>query len=390
MAQERIGNLGYLAFKKETTKGVPVKTDTYVPFYSSSLVTNANHVEANPAFGSRFEVYQQLQGQRSHSGNFVVMAEPNTAAYFFDMTLTRTNTTGTSPATHTFGLSNTIDPSSYTIDESFGNIVVRWWGFQASEIAPEWNDNEMRLNVTGSALGSFAGRKIATVSGATVTFSTDYDPNPTKGLVVGDLVRVFKTNETTEDFTVSAVTNATTITLSGSTTGAAGDFLYLRPATPSFTLLSPFLWAKTEFRYGSTAAEALTAAHTPLETGAGWSITNGFEDEAGAKRSGSFDPASLPRVAGRYTFTDRRFFDTPEQVRQFNGMEKVAIVARHFSGANNEYELRVTMNHMKVGNPVPPIEVGSVIYSEQALLPQYDGTDGQGFDVKVINNISSI
>lgn len=388
---ERVSNGGYLAIGVQSDPNTVVRPTFYTLLYTDTLTTNDNFVESSPIYGSSFEVFQVLQGQRTHTGGVVVLAEPNTAGHLFNSVLVKSGTTGTSPYTHTFGASTSTAPKSYVFDISLGNVVKRFWGFKGSSIKPEWNENEMRLSVQGAAIGSFQGRKIESVVGSVVTLSTDYDQSPTTGLVANDLLRFFKADGTTVDLTVTSVDSATAFTASGTPTGVAGgDFVHLRPATPNLSVLQPFLWTKTEFRFGTTAAAALSATQTRLERGSGWEIINKLAEEGGSLRSGAPDPASLTHTTVRYNFTDRRFFDTPEQLQKFTSMDKVACVARHFAGASNQYELRVTMNHMKVGNPVPGIESGNVIYSEQLLRPQYDTSDGQGMDVKAINELSSL
>jgi hypothetical protein len=387
---ERIGNLSYLAIGKQTDPHTAVTPSNYVPFWKESFTTNGNSIESNPAYGSRFEVFQVLQGQRDHSGAITVTAEPNTIASFFDMELTKSSTTGSGPYTHVFGLSNLTDPHPYTFDISLGSHVKRIFGVQASAITPTWNDNEMRLEVSGAGLHSYMGRKIASVSTSTLTLSTEYDPRPTLGLVENDLMRIFKADGTMLDHTIVSLTD-TTVTLNSAPSGvAAGDILHLRPATVSFDLLTPFLWSNTEFRYGADATAALAAAHTPLEAGSNWSIMNSFEDDAGSKRSGSFDPASLVRTTARYELTDKRHYDKSDQEAKRQSLEKVACVVRHFAGAARQYELRLTFNHMKVDNPIPPVEAGSVMYSEQVYKQQYDQIDGKGLEVTVINNRATV
>jgi len=394
MAQERHSNLGYIAFKKETTKGTAVVPNVYVPAYSEDLTTNWNLIEDNPIVGNKFARFQVLPGLRGHTGNLTVMGEPNTIGYLFDMLLRKGSTTGSDPYTHPFTLSTT-NPNSYTMDISYVSHVVRFFGVEASAITPTWESGEMRPEVTVSALKSWAGRTVASVSGSgpyDVVFDTDYDPRPTDGLVVGDLLQFY-------DYSESAIINAivdgidsdgVTIEVSENVAAlAAGDYCTLRPATPSFSLLTPFLWQRTEFRFGADAAAALTATHTPLEQDSNWAIMHPFEEDEGSKRSGSFDPASLPRMQGDAEFNARVFFDTPEQLQRWLDIQKRAVVIRHFSGTG--YELRVTLNNVRVREGAQPhLEAEGILYSDLNFAPTLDTGDGQALDVKVLNAVSSI
>lgn len=394
MSTERIGNIGYFGLIKEVTVGTPLTPTDYIPLYDESIKTNANLQRQDPVYGGKFGTYNVLQGQRDHSGDVTVMAEPNTTGRLFDMLLVKGTTTGSDPYTHPYTLSTSTNPKSYTVDISTGNIVKRYWGVGASSISAEWQDNELRWKIAVSALGSFQGREIATISTITLTLTTTYDPAPNKGLVVGDLVRVYKAATGATLNTTIATVNAdgVTITLADSAASfAAGDMIHLRPATPSFSTLQSFLWSKTQFCFGATASAALSATHTPLDPGTTFEVIHGFSKSEGEKRSGSFDPASLVRSLGDARFSIKKFFDTPEDVKRFNALEKYAVVIRCYAGSTNQYEARITLNNIKTDNPAASIKSGGEInYSEFDYIPQQDSSDGQGMDVKVLNALSSI
>jgi hypothetical protein len=258
MAVERLANLGYAALKKEVTRAVPVTPNVFVPLYKETLMTDMHLDEDNPIMGVRSFPYNDFVGMRSHDGQITVLAEPNTAEFFLDMMLTAGSITGAGPYTHPFteGLAN-----SYTLDLAKGQVVHRYWGVEAEMIEPTFDKDKMQFNIDVSARGSFLSRKIASVTTTSITFDTTYDPSPTTGLVIGDLVRCMSatTPSTTADFTVSSITNGTTVVVN-STAAAyiAGDYFFLRPQTPSYTILSPFLWGRTQFQFGATAAELCT------------------------------------------------------------------------------------------------------------------------------------
>src|SRR5689334_6035648 len=133
---ERLSDLGYLAIAKETTKGTPAAVPTiYVPLYNESMKINQNNVVDTPILAQKYTKYHVLPGMRDYQGNVEIMAEPNTAAFFFDMLLNKTGTTGANPYTHSFAL-NATNPNSYTVDIARGNVVFRYMGVEASEIKP--------------------------------------------------------------------------------------------------------------------------------------------------------------------------------------------------------------------------------------------------------------
>jgi hypothetical protein len=392
---ERLANLGYFALIKEASRGVPLTPTDYVPVYDEDMTNEMNYQRQQPIYGGKFDTYQVLYGQREHVGKATILAEPNTMAKVVDMTLTKGTTTGAGPYTHPYTLGSVAN--SYTVDISTGNVVTRFFGVENSKLTPGFNDNEMTMGLQLSALGSFNTREIATVSTNTITLKIDYDPlAPSKGLVAGDLVRIYKQSTgAILDTTVTTVNgDGITLVLGASAAAfAAGDMISLRPATtPAFTLLNPFTWSDTQFCNGATAAAALSAAQTRLEQGTAWEVYHNFEDEKGAKRSGGRDPAALVRTVGGYSFKLKRFFDNPDDMKNYHANIKGAWVARHFVYQNGQiYEMRVTMNNTKVGtSPKPPLKAGDILYSEIDYMPQYDASDAQGFDIKMINNLATI
>lgn len=391
---ERLSNLGYLGLVKEATAGTPLTPTDYIPLYDETLSTEMNFVDQQPIYGNKFATFATIQGQRSHKGDLTVLAEPNTTAKLFDMLLTKTSTTGANPYTHVFD--HTGDSNSYTLDISTGNVVNRYYGVKASKIAQSYNKTELQWKISVSALGSFSGRALSaapTGSGTyTVLLSTAYDPSPTTGLVAGDLIRFYHAPSTTIDATVLAIVDGTSFTTSTNvTTMASGDMVNLRPATVSFTLQPSFIWPKTQFQFGATAAAALSASQVRVEDSSSCEAIHSFRSDTGEARSGGFDPAALVRTTADATLTVKRFFDTPDDIANANALTKTAAVVRHLSGATNQYETRFTFNHLTTdGTVVPDIKSNEIAYSEIKYHVDYDTSDGKGYSVTVINALATI
>lgn len=388
--QERLGNLGYGALVKEVTPGVPLTPTAYFLLYKANINTDLHLDEDNPVAGVRSMPFAQYMGMRSHEGQLTVLAEPNTLEYFLDMFLAAGSITGSGPYTHPFteGLSN-----SYTMDLLKGQVVERYWGVQVEDIESNWNKNKMELNLSISARGSFISRKILSISTTTVVLDTAYDPAPNKGLVVGDLIRVMKADGTTVLDTVIASSgvnaDGVTITLGASAAAyAAGDFVFIRAGTPSLATKTPFLWARTEFRYGTSASAALTATQLQLETGSKWKVSHKFEKKQGSDRSGSFDPASLVRLQTEADLTLKTFFDQPQKLQKYLDVASTeALVIRHFSETG--YELRLTFNQLNYKLNKRDFESAKILYQEMTGRPTYSQADGQLMDIKLINNLAA-
>lgn len=382
---------GYVALGKQTNSTTPVTPSVYAPYYSQSMATNPNTISDEPNYGNKFRRFQSLRGLRSHGGSLSVMAEPDSAPLWHDMVATKTGTSGSNPATHSFGQSTT-DPNSYTVDISFVSYVVRFIGVQASQLGYGWDGEKMIFNLETAALGSFYGREVESIDTAEVTLKDTHgmwDGAPTRGLVVGDLVKVVAAADgTSTNFTVSSLTD-TTVTLNATAASfAAGDMLVLRPASPSLATKMPFLWGRTRFFFDDTAADALTASataanQTRLEPGTELNLMHPFSEDTGSKRSGSFDPASLDRGQYDLELSIKKFLNDPQEVRNWNAMTRRALVMRSYS--EDSYELRVTLNSLVAVTNDTPTESGSVIYHEVTYSPEYSQPEGQAFDVKVIS-----
>jgi len=391
---ERSAALGYLAVGKETTPGTAVTPGVFIPYYKNSMFTDISLTEIKPVFGNAFTRLESVMGQRNHKGTLEMLFEPNTAEYFAAMLLTPGSVTGSNPYTHPYTVAG--NSSSFTMDISLVSQSVRFFGVQASKLGITFNKDEARITPTISALGSWFGREVASVTGSgpyTINFATTYDPNPTNGLVVGDTLQGGTTAapQTIPSFTVATIPNGQSITTTTNvSTLVAGNWVSLAPLTPSLTLLPPFVWPNTQFCFGATAAAALSATQTRLEPGPTIEIIYNFEKDTGSPRSGGFDPASLIRTTADYTFKIKKYFDTAQELDQWQDTSKSACVLRMYQyvGANT-YEFRFTMNDLRIKTLQQQTESEQVIYEEIEFLGNYSSGDGQGMDLKVINALAT-
>lgn len=394
---ERLANLGYMALIKQTAPNTVLTPNIFAPLYEESMETLGNFQDLQQTAGSKYARQQTIVGIRSHKGDFTCMAEPNTAAHLFNGLLTQGTSTN-SGGVYTYPFTGSADSATYVMDISLGNVVKRFWGVKFSKISPEFNDNEMRFKVAASAIGSFDAREISSITGSgpyTVTLKDPdgvYDGNPTVGLVVGDLISFYDVSLGTYiTATVATIpTGLTFTTATNPTLIASGDTVHLRPATPSYNNLSPFLWSKARFQFGATASAALSAAHTPVEQGSTWEVMHSLNDEDGEKRSGSHDPAGLVRTTFDTSLKIKKIMDDPIDIINFKGMTKTACVVKMFAGPINQYELRLTYNHLKTDKPIGFNKVGELITAEIDYHPVVDSSDAQAFDAKVLCALTTV
>lgn len=318
---------------------------------------------------------------------------------------TLTKATGTGDATITFSaatdgvnvwpftLTSAIT-NSYTIDISTGFYVKRFYGCMINKITPSFDKNEMRLKAAVSALGSFIGAPLAsTPTGSnpyTVTFSTTYTSTPTAGLVVGDLIRFYHSGGTNyTDATVASIVNGTQITTTTNVTSFnSGDFMFLRPATPSFNLENIFLWTNTTFQFGSNLSGAASATQLRVEEGSMWELENDFEKDGGSNRSGSADPASLVRTTGKASLTVKKFFGLTDDVQKYELLTAQACIITHTSATG--YSLQVEFPQMVADNPLPGLASDKVSYSNIKFHPDYNSSSNGGYLVNITNQLATI
>lgn len=387
---ERLANLGYLMVGKQSNSTTPVTPSVAAYLYKESLMTDLKIDLDNPISGQRMKIINAYMGLRAHTGTLTVLAEPNTAQFWFDMMLNAGSITGGGPYTHPFVLS---DPQNYyTIDLLKGQIVFRFFGVQAESITHAYDKNKMTFDVDVSAKGAFSVRTIASTSASPnhVVLDTSYDPNPTLGLVAGDLIRLYAVDgSATLDTTISSLTGpATIVTAADPSSIAAGSSVFLRTqGTPTFATLNPFLWTRTQFQFSDTASDALGAAQTNMEEGTKFKLAYMFENKEGAKRSGSFDPVSLPRLQGEAQLSAKVFFDQPFDYARFVDVAPRACVIRMFSGAGDE--LRVTLDSMIQKTSKLPLETNKLVYNEIEYEAIFNTANGEGFNVIVINGLSA-
>ena len=393
---EKISNLGYLMIGKESSKGTAVVPTVAIPLYSESLFTNQNLDLDNPIMAERHGIYQILQGQRDHQGEISVLAEPKTLPHFLNMMFDKRATTGEeAPYTHPWTLGDA--EASYTFDILKGNVVHRYFGVEVRSLSPEFDDNKMKLSLNVSALGHVSIMPISSGSGTTLTLATDYDPEPAKGVHADDTLTLVNvtggTVDDTEDVAITSINDAKTIITTASMTGtyATGDYCYIKAQVPNPTIGMPFQWARTEFRFGDTAAAALTAAQTRLERGSKFDIVHEFESDEGAKRSGNYDPASLLRKQSSVDVTVKRFLDTGQELQEWIRRTKRALVIRCFGSliSGSTYnEFRITLNNLKIVESPDPLSTGEIVYVNQVLKAQYDTSDQQAFSLTVVNDVA--
>lgn len=381
----QIGQLSHLAVGKETTAGTAVTPSTFIPYNSESISINQNYQQDNPIVGNRYSVYEVTEGKRQIEGDVELEVERKTFGHILNNTFSLSTAGAGSPYTHTCVIGT---PASYTYEIRKGQAGFRYYGVQVDKLSFGWDDNKLIATTSIKARGAFTVATVSSASGTSIDLDTEYDSSPVSGLVVGDTL-VLDNGTTTETVSITALTDADTVavsTISGSFT--AGDRVYLSPLTPSYTVTSPFTFSETQVCFGVDAATALSATHTGIDD-ISWGYMNNLD---AINRTGSQNPAELIQKFCSSELSMKKAFEDTRDYQKFLDLEKEAVVIRSYGPiftGSTKAELRCTFNNAKAIEAKCDVKAEDIIIYNRTHAPQYDTSDGQALDIKLVNDIAS-
>ena len=150
-------------------------------------------------------------------------------------------------------------------------------------------------------------------------------------------------------------------------------------------------WGRTQFHFATSTPLATNTPQTQVEKGSNWVLIHSMEDDAGAKRSGSYRPAALVITQGDMEITIKKFFsDGQEQYRFVKHLER-ALVVKHLSPAHagsdgTEAELQVSVEEYNIREHPVPLNTGEILYNNLILAPKYKNNRMFGF--YVVNSLT--
>jgi len=379
----------YLAIKPETSPGVAVIPTEFVPLMSTNLRTVVNYIPDRRMKGLEWKANDLLRGNRMHEGEVVVLADPDTLGHFLNMVLLKGASSGNAGDgfTHPFTVG---DPQTYTFEIKKGEHVERYIGVLIDELKIEFNDNQMQLTVAVKALSAFsvATLGIALSAGTTTVLDDNYDINPTRGLVVGDVLSIDGNDATI--LTIDA--DGVTITHTESITAALGSTVFLKPQTSTLaTLTDPFYFGNLFVGFGADEAAASAAAASRATATPVYDLVitlrNNLFTENGSNR---LDPVQILTRTKEAQVELKQLFENSDQRQAWLDREKQAltIVANGLfikSDFSTKELFTLTLNRVKLIENENPLEVGEFIVDEQQFEVLYDDADAQALDVELVN-----
>lgn len=389
-----IGSKSYLAVKPETTAGTAVIPTNFIPLVSERIRSMLNQTPDRRMKGLDWKSDDLLQGDRKHEGDVVIFANADSLGHFLNMTYLKGNTTGSATGyTHPFTVGS---PDSYTIEIQKGPYAQRYFGVKAEQLKLDWVDQKMQITASIKAMGQFSAGKLKVALSGSVTslkLSSEYDMKPNTGLVAGDTISVLLDTGLYQDVVLTSVNaDGETVGFGAlSITASAGNAIYLKAQTPSYTgQLDPLMLGDTLIGVGADSATAtINAGSKSLATGMyGFSFTlkNNLLD---APASGSRDPFQLLPQTREAEITTRRVFESEAQHVAWLNMTKQAITmistGDEITVDGTHESFTIKFHNVKLTNNEEPLEVDSLIFDSQTFEVLYDQSDGYAIEITLVN-----
>lgn len=383
----------YLAFKPESSIAGAVIPTIMVPLISENIETITNHTPDQRMKGIAWKSNDMLRGFRSHEGEVVVLADPDTLGHFLNMAMYKSGTTGDADGyTHTLvPASPSALPDTYTFEIKKGAHAMRLIGVRVDELKLDFNEGQLQITAKVVAHGQFSVAKLGVATSGSITeivLDDEYDINPTRGIVAGDKLIVDGTEVTVASIDSDGVTLGVN---SVSLTKSAGVSIYLKPLTVSFaTLQDPFYFGNVLAGFGADESTATTNAtqvgSTPIYD---LSITlkNNLFKQNGSNR---LDPVQISPKVPEAQVELKQLYTSPTQYQKFLERAKQALTLKFLgkfikSDFTTQELLTLKFHNIKLVTNKEPLAVGEYINDEQSYEVLYDNTDAKAITCTLVN-----
>jgi hypothetical protein len=311
------------------------------------------------------------------------------------MLMAKGTTTGSATGyTHpfTFGTAKT-----YTIEIQKGPYAQRFYGVKANQIKGEFEDQKLKLTISVKAAGQFSGGQLKEALSGSVTelkLSGAYDSAPTKGLVVGDTISLQLDSGSYQDIVLTSVdTDLETVGFEAlSITAAAGNLIYLKAQTPSYTNLGGVLTqgntlvgvAATSELADTAAASKATA--TPMYEFSFTLNNNLFSAPSTGNNQG---PVKLiEQVKEAQLSISRTFEELSQHISWLNSIKQALTMittGNTISGGTTKESFTIKFHKIKPITNDEALEVDSIIFDKQEMEALYDSSDAKSVEIILVN-----
>lgn len=386
-----LGTESYLAIKPEATPGTPVKPTIFIPLVSEDIKTIVNYQADKRMKGLAWKSDELLRGNRSHEGAVVVLGDPDTLGHLLNMVMAKGSTSGSADGyTHPYTVG---DSKSYTFEIKKGLYAQRFFGVKTNDLVGEFKDGALQITINVKALGQFSiGSVGVALTGAgmvSLVLDDEYDINPNRGLVAGDVINVGGVDVTllTVDVDGKTVTFAST-----AITAAIGDAVTLKPQTVSNgTFSDPFYFGNMIVGFGADIAEAIsnTADRDDAKNvhEMKFVINNNLLAQNGTNR---MDPYKILTRTKEAQVEIKQLFDGAGQRQAWMDRKSQAISIVGYGKyikADFSTQEKITINfpNVKLMDSDNKIEVGEYILDDQKFEVLYDSAEAMAMEIELIN-----
>jgi hypothetical protein len=384
---------GYLAIGVQADIDTPVIPDVFIPLLEEDISSDPNNERVDQIVSKNWKSNLILQGNRTNGGTIKINADPENLGHLLNMTIKKGTTTGdTNGYTHPF----TVDEGDYyTVEILKGNYVHRLVGCRVKKLSLSFDNGKMQAEAELIAKSKFNYGTLKTaltgVGMTEVVFDEEFDPEPCKGLVAGDVIQVWSSGVAT-DVTVATVSaDYKSITCASTTvTASAGALITLKEQTPVYsTLQRPFRFGQMLVGIGAnevaaTAAAGSYATATPVDE-----LTFEFDNATEEHHSsGDNDPLLLNGVPDA-NVKIKKLFETADDIQQWNDIAKKAItiiITGDEIGSGGTYaSFTLKLYNVKPSKASNKISVGDYVYDETEFFVEYDDTAEKAVEATLVN-----
>jgi len=392
-----LADKSYIAIKPQVAAETPVIPDNFAPLISESIRLNPNYAADRRMKGIDWKSDDLLKGLRNVAGDISVHGDPDIVGHILNMVYAKGVTAGNAASgyTHPFTVG---DGKNYTVEIPRGAYAQRIWGVRGDGLRMEFVDNKLVLVLSIKALGQFNGASLAAaLTGpgmTTCVLSTDYDLNPTKGLLADDVIVI----GSKEIKVVSLDADGKTINFGATTvTALKGAPVYLKAQTPTFgTIAEPFYMGNVLVGIGVDETAATTAAGAKATATPCYNFAMNFKNNLlDQPASGSMGPSVLLNQVKEGGIELSRLFENPQQYQKWIENIKQALTSI-FTGRFINTALTIseamTMKFYKVKimDNDQPLETGAYIFDKQNLEILYDTDVDAALDIELVNKTTGV
>lgn len=389
--------LGYLAIKKEATRGTAVKPTNFIRHKGGGITYNQEIIANNPIQNTRHNAINSVKGKITTDGEYSVDMDLREIGYWIYGVMGSVSAVNASGVyTHTFTQAKKLP--SFSMEQLKGDSadtdheVSRAFGVLMDSFELSGSDGLLEVKVGLKALGIFlktnAKANIAIGSPATI------DVQSTEGLVATDTIKVIETKGTllTESTTIAAITDSDTLTANitaAHTLLTTAPKIELAAQSPSFTnapLTASF--AHCRFRFGDDLTVAASATPENVEN---WTFTyeNGVEERFGSLRN---SPSKLAEKGTKGTLKFSQMFETKAlRDAYMDNVRKACIITITLDdiiSGTTQYSLNIRLNDLRF--TMSKIDTGSdevfVLELESEIF--YNSTDGKALEMVLVTGVA--